>query len=101
MLDSNILGDWQEYFVPVSSTVAASGYDFQLELFLNEDAMAVGSTNTETYSLEKVSFDVELVEVSEAIMAVINSELANGVRTRLRSAVLGPNTRLMIYLSLR
>ena len=81
-LQSGILGDWQEYLVPVSSMVAASGYAFQLELFLNEDAKVVGSTNTNaaTYSLEEVSFDVELVEVSDAIMADINSELANGAQ---------------------
>mmetsp|Transcript_2766 Transcript_2766/g.9701 ORF Transcript_2766/g.9701 Transcript_2766/m.9701 type:complete len:208 (+) Transcript_2766:957-1580(+) len=81
-LQSGILGDWQEYLVPVSSMVASSGYAFQLELFLNEDAKVVGSTNTNpaTYSLEEVSFDVELVEVSDAIMADINSELANGAQ---------------------
>ena len=64
-LQSGILGDWQEYLVPVSSMVAASGYAFQLELFLNEDANVVGSTNTNAaaYSLEEVSFHVELVEV--------------------------------------
>ena len=84
-LQSGILGDWQEYLVPVSSMVAASGYAFQLELFLNEDAKVVGSTNTNaaTYSLEEVSFDVELVEVSDAIMADINSELANGTQNPL------------------
>ena len=71
-----------EYLVPVSSMVAASGYAFQLELFLNDDAKLVGSTNTNaaSYSLEEVSFDVELVEVSDAIMADINSELANGAQ---------------------
>ena len=75
-LQSGILSDWQEYLVHVSSMVAASGYAFQLELFLNEDAKVVGSTNTNaaTYSLEEVSFDVALVEVSDAIMADINSE---------------------------
>ena len=54
-LQSGILGDWQEYLVPVSSMVAASGYAFQLELFLNEDAKVVGSTNTNaaTYILSK------------------------------------------------
>ena len=101
MLQSDILGDWQEYLVPVSSTVAASGYAFQLELFLDDDAKAVVSTNTDpaTSSPEKVSFDVELVEASDVIMADSNSESANGVRTRLRSAVLGPNT-ILIFLSL-
>ena len=81
-LQSGILGDHQEYLVPVSSMVAASGYAFQLELFLNEDAKVVGSTNTNaaSYSLEEVSFDVELVEVSDVIMADINSELANGAQ---------------------
>lgn len=79
-LVSGILGDFQEYLVPVSSMVASSGYAFQLELFLNEKGKVVGSTDTSdaTYTLEDVSFDVELVEVSDAIMADINSELAQG-----------------------
>ena len=79
-LHSGILGDYQEYLVPVSSMVASSGYAFQLELWLNEDAKVVGSTDTNaaTYSLEEVSYDCELVEVSDSIMADINSELASG-----------------------
>ena len=79
-LHSGILGDYQEFLVPVSSMVASSGYAFQLELFLNEDAKVVSSTDTNpaTYSLEEVSYDVELVEVSDSIMADINSELASG-----------------------
>jgi hypothetical protein len=79
-LQSDILGDWQEYLVHLLSVVAASRYAFQLKLFLNEDAKVVGSTNTNpaTYSLDEVSFDVELVEVSDTIMADINSEIANG-----------------------
>ena len=79
-LQSGILGDHQEFLIPVSSMVASSGFAFQLELFLNDDAKVVGSTNTSpaTYSLEEVSYDMELVEVSDAIMADINSELASG-----------------------
>ena len=79
-LHSGILGDYQEFLVPVSSMVASSGYALQLELFLNEDAKVVSSTDTNpaTYSLEEVSYDVELVEVSDSIMADINSELASG-----------------------
>ena len=79
-LHSGILGDYQEFLVPVSSMVASSGYAFQLELFLNEDAKVVSSTDTNpaTYSLEELSYDVELVEVSDSIMADINSELASG-----------------------
>jgi hypothetical protein len=70
-LQSGILGDWQEYLVPMSSMVASSGYALQLELFLYEDAKVVGSTNTNpaTYSLEEVSFDVELVEVSDVTIS--------------------------------
>ena len=108
-LQSGILGDWQEYLVPVSSMVASSGYTFQLELFLNEDAKVVGSTNTNpaTYSLEEVSFDVELVEVSDAIMADINSELANGAQIPLpykswrshQSALSGAGTEHKIDIS--
>jgi hypothetical protein len=62
--------------------VAAFGYAFQLELFLNEGVKVVGSSDTiaASYSLEEVSFDVELVEVSDAIMADINSESANGAQ---------------------
>ena len=65
--------------------VAAFGYAFQLELFFNEDVKVMGSTDTNaaTYSLEEVSFDVELVEVSDAVMADINSRLANGAKIRL------------------
>lgn len=79
-LHSGILGDHQEFLVPVSAMVASSGYAFQLELYLNEDAKVVGSndTNPATYSLTEVSYDVELVEVSDAIMADINAELASG-----------------------
>jgi len=79
-LQSGILGDHQEFLIPVSSMVASSGFAFQLELFLNDDAKVVGSTNTSpaSYSLEEVSYDMELVEVSDAIMADINSELSSG-----------------------
>ena len=79
-LQSGILGDHQEFLIPVSSMIASSGFAFQLELFLNDDAKVVGSTNTSpaTYSLEEVSYDMELVEVSDAIMADINSELSSG-----------------------
>ena len=79
-LMSGILGDHQEFLVPISALAAGSGFAFQLELFLNDDAKVVGSTNTSgaSYSLEEVSFDMELVEVSDAIQADINSELASG-----------------------
>ena len=79
-LMSGILGDHQEFLIPLSSMNASSGYCFQLELFLNDDAKVVGSTNTSpaSYSLEEVSYDMELVEVSDAIMADINSELSSG-----------------------
>ena len=79
-LQSGILGDHQEFLIPVSSMNASSGFCFQLELFLNDDAKVVGSTNTSpaTFSLEEVSYDMELVEVSDAIQADINSELASG-----------------------
>ena len=79
-LQSGILGDHQEFLIPVSSMNASSGFCFQLELFLNDDAKVVGSTNTSpaTFSLEEVSYDMELMEVSDAIQADINSELASG-----------------------
>jgi len=79
-LMSGILGDHQEFLIPLSSMNASSGYCFQLELFLNDDAKVVGSTNTSpaSYSLEEVSYDVELMEVSDAIQADINSELSSG-----------------------
>ena len=79
-LMSGILGEHQEFLIPVSSMAASSGYAFQLELFLNENAKVVGSTNTAdaTYTIEDVSYDMELVEVSDAIMADINSELSSG-----------------------
>ena len=74
--------DWQVYRVHVSSKVASFEYAFQLEMFIDEDAKVAGSTNTNpaTYSLEEVSFNVELVEVSDAIVADINPELANGAQ---------------------
>jgi hypothetical protein len=79
-LMSGILGDHQEFLIPISALAAGSGFAFQLELFLNDDAKVVGSTNTSaaSYSLEEVSYDMELVEVSDAIQADINSELASG-----------------------
>ena len=79
-LMSGILGDHQEFLIPISALAAGSGFAFQLELFLNDDAKVVGSTNTsgDSYSLEDVSYDMELVEVSDAIQADINSELASG-----------------------
>ena len=79
-LMSGILGDHQEFLIPISALAAGSGFAFQLELFLNDDAKVVGSTNTSaaSYSIEEVSYDMELVEVSDAIQADINSELASG-----------------------
>jgi hypothetical protein len=99
-LQSGILGVWQEYLVPMSTMVASSGYAFQLELFLNEDAKVMGSTNTNpaTYSLEEVSFDVELVEVSDAIMADINSELAKGAQIKIRVSVKSKKIGLVVSL---
>ena len=59
-----------------------------------------GSTNTNpaTYSLEEVSFDVELVEVSDAIMADINSELANGAQIKIRVSVKSKKIGLVVSL---
>ena len=42
-LMSGILGDHQEFLVPISALAAGSGFAFQLELFLNDDAKVVGS----------------------------------------------------------
>ena len=77
---SGIFGEEQEFLIPCSSMIASSGYCFQLELYLNENDKVVASNNASaaTYSLEDVSYDMELVEVSDSIMADINSELAQG-----------------------
>ena len=77
---SGIFGESQEFLIPVHSMVASSGYAFMIELFLNENDKVVASNNTSaaTYTIEDVSYDMELVEVSDAIMADINSELAQG-----------------------
>ena len=93
-LMSGILGDHQEFLVPISALAAGSGFAFQLELFLNDDAKVVGSTNTSgaSYSLEEVSYDMELVEVSDAIQADINSELAAGSQIPSRTSLGGPST---------
>ena len=79
-LASGIFGKTQEFLVPVSSMVASAGYAFQLELFLNDSAKVVMSkTATEcTYALTDVVYECELVEVSDAIMTDLNSELSSG-----------------------
>ena len=70
----------KSFLIPVHSMVASSGYAFMIELFLNENDKVVASNNTSSssYTIEDVSYDMELVEVSDAIMADINSELAQG-----------------------
>lgn len=81
-LHSGILGNHQEFLIPVSAMAANSGYAFQLELWLNDASkvvpMSKTATVTNTYSITDVSYDVELVEVSPEIMSDINSELSQG-----------------------
>ena len=79
-LTSDIFGNTQEYLVPVSSMNASAGYAFQIELFLNDSAKVCMSKNAVecTYSLKDVTYETELIEVSDAIMSDINSELTSG-----------------------
>jgi len=74
-LNSGILGNHQDFMIPVSSMVASSGYAFQLELFLNENGKVCDNYQ---YKLSDVSYEVELVEVTDSIMSDLNSELSSG-----------------------
>jgi hypothetical protein len=95
-LMSGILGDHQEFLIPISALAAGSGFAFQLELFLNDDAKVVGSTNTSaaSYSLEEVSYDMELVEVSDAIRRISTASSRPGPRFPFRTSLGGPSTPL-------
>jgi hypothetical protein len=79
-LQSGIFGKTQEYLIPVSSMSASAGYAFQIELYLNDSAkVCMSKTATEcTYALTDVVYETELVEVSDAIMSDVNSELQSG-----------------------
>ena len=92
-LMSGILGDHQEFLVPISALAAGSGFAFQLELFLNDDAKVVPPTlRVPVTRSRRFSFDMELVEVSDAIQADINSELAAGSQIPSRTSLGGPST---------
>jgi len=79
-IQSGLFGKTQEFLIPVSSMNASAGYAFQIELYLNDSAKVCMSKNaTEcTYALTDVVYETELVEVSDAIMSDINSELVSG-----------------------
>ena len=82
-LHSGLLGQDQEFLVPVSSLVASAGYAFQIELWLNDASKVINYSKHATgvdinYKLTDVAYDLELVEVTPEIMSDINSELANG-----------------------
>jgi hypothetical protein len=81
-LESGMLGRNQKYLVPVSSMSASSGYAFSLELWLNDVSKVFGgtrsATTTHAYEITDVSFDIELVHVTDSIMANINSEIQAG-----------------------
>ena len=83
-LNSGVLGNHQEFLIPVSAMAASSGAAFTLELWL-ADVESVFPFSKDanvatTYKLEEVSYDVELVEVTPEIMTDINTELSQGAQ---------------------
>ncbi len=74
-LNSGLLGNTQEFMIPVSTMNASSGYAFQLELFLNSDDKVVDSGS---YTIQDVSYEIELLEVTDQLMMDLNNELSQG-----------------------
>lgn len=85
-LHSGILGNHQEYLVPVHSLNAQSGFAMQLELYLNDNNKVFYNTKAATnnqigvssYTITDVAFELELVELPPNVLSDINAELANG-----------------------
>jgi hypothetical protein len=64
----------------MTTTVCVRWYAFVIELFLNDSSKVVASKSALecTYQLTDVTYECELVEVSDAIMSDLNSELLSG-----------------------
>jgi len=83
-LHSGVLGNHQEFLIPVSAMAASSGAAFTLELWLSDVGtvfpFSTGTNVATTYKLEQVSYDMELVEVTPEIMTDIDTELSQGAK---------------------
>lgn len=72
---SGIFGQDQETALPVGLMSASGGFAFQLEFYLNEDAVAVEAGS---YELDEVKMTLHLLEVPQDMYARMNEKVMAG-----------------------
>ena len=76
-LQSGILGKGQQHYIPIGLFSASGGFSFELELYLEENAIATVSGNATqgSYEISNVSLQMEIVTLPNSITDRLNQEL--------------------------
>jgi hypothetical protein len=107
-LQSGLLGEQQQFYIPLNQLMTVGGFALQVELTLADDVQVCYSTDAvdASYQISNCAWEMELLELSDELMRDVNGELRKGkqisipyksVRTHIDQMATGRQFNLKIH----